>query len=134
MDHGASNERTSQDGFGRAADAKEADRTVRILAVDPYSFQPEVIHVAVGETIEFVIENSGEMPHEFVLGDRAFQDEHAEGMGHGMHMDEASTAVALTPKETKSLTWTFTSPGEVLYACHEPGHYEGGMIGTIDVQ
>jgi uncharacterized cupredoxin-like copper-binding protein len=26
---------------------------------------------------------------------------------------------------------TFDEPGNVLFACHQPGHYDGGMVGTI---
>jgi uncharacterized cupredoxin-like copper-binding protein len=42
-------------------------------------------------------------------------------------------SVTLQPGETKQLTWRFSDGGTFEYACHEPGHYEGGMRGQITV-
>ncbi|HSJ43832.1 MAG TPA: hypothetical protein VK923_04015, partial [Euzebyales bacterium] len=28
---------------------------------------------------------------------------------------------------------TFVEPGDVLYGCHQPGHYDAGMVGVIEV-
>jgi uncharacterized cupredoxin-like copper-binding protein len=39
----------------------------------------------------------------------------------------------VAPGETEEITWTFTDAGGTLYGCHEPGHYEGGMVGSIEV-
>ncbi|HSK97563.1 MAG TPA: plastocyanin/azurin family copper-binding protein [Euzebyales bacterium] len=37
--------------------------------------------------------------------------------------------------ETVELTWTFDGETEgLLYGCHEPGHYEAGMVGDIVVE
>jgi hypothetical protein len=33
-----------------------------------------------------------------------------------------------------SLLYTFDEPGEWAMACFEPGHYEGGMKGTVEVE
>jgi uncharacterized cupredoxin-like copper-binding protein len=35
--------------------------------------------------------------------------------------------------ETKELTWRFTVAGDVLIACHQPGHSEAGMTAVITV-
>ena len=40
---------------------------------------------------------------------------------------------SVEPGESALLTWRFTESGEVLFGCHEPGHYEGGMVGTIEI-
>lgn len=47
------------------------------------------------------------------------------------HMN--ANAIRIEPGETAELTWTFTDPGTVLMGCHEPGHYDAGMRGTITV-
>jgi uncharacterized cupredoxin-like copper-binding protein len=83
-----------------------------------------------------VVTNQGSNPHEFVLGDEAVQMQHegqmsSDGSMHGMDMD--LPALTLTPGETKETTVTFDEPGTILYGCHEPGHYDGGMVGTITV-
>jgi uncharacterized cupredoxin-like copper-binding protein len=120
--------------FGRPGKPAGADREVRVDAVDSLAFDPATIEVERGETITFVVTNVGENPHEFVLGDEDFQMAHQEEMEMEMDgMTERRNAIELEPGETKRLTWTFTDAGEVLYGCHEPGHYEGGMVGTINI-
>ena len=120
--------------FGVAADASDADRTIKIVASDELAFRPETVTVSAEETIRFVVTNDGKSPHEFVLGDQEYQDEHEQAMAHGgEHGADLGNVVDLPSGETGELTWTFTSSGEVLFACHVSGHYEGGMVGTITV-
>lgn len=126
---------------GASAEASEADRTIEVNATDSLEFDPETIEVEVGETVTFIVTNSGEAVHEFVLGNEAYQEEHEEAMsedGHGeshggMDMGDEANAVSVAPGATEEITWTFTEAGELLYGCHEPGHYEGGMVGAIEV-
>lgn len=54
-------------------------------------------------------------------------------MDDGGPSGQMDTGVSVESGENASLTWRFTESGEVLYGCHEPGHYEGGMVGTIGV-
>jgi uncharacterized cupredoxin-like copper-binding protein len=56
------------------------------------------------------------------------QEEGAGGMVH----DEPN-AVSLEAGESKEITWYFADEGTTLIGCHEPGHYDGGMKGTITV-
>jgi uncharacterized cupredoxin-like copper-binding protein len=35
--------------------------------------------------------------------------------------------------QTKSVTVTFDGPGPYAFACHQAGHYEAGMRGTITI-
>ena len=35
--------------------------------------------------------------------------------------------------QTKSLTFTFDGPGPYAFTCHEPGHFEAGMLGYVVV-
>jgi uncharacterized cupredoxin-like copper-binding protein len=37
-------------------------------------------------------------------------------------------ATDLQPGATKSVEFTFKGPGAYEFACHEPGHYEAGMV------
>ena len=122
--------------FGRPGDADMADRTILVSMFDTFSFQPAELSVEMGETIAFEITNEGELPHEFVLGDRVFQEEHeAEmtDMGDELPPDEPF-AVSVQPGETKTLAWTFSQMGSFEYACHVGGHYDAGMVGPISVQ
>lgn len=126
--------------FGEPADPSEADRTITVAALDDLAFDPSTVEVSAGEVITFEVENSGVLPHDFTLGDEEAQEEHAaemaemsgEEMGDEMAHDEPN-ALTLAAGETKSLTWRFTEPVEILYGCHETGHYEAGMVGSITV-
>lgn len=113
--------------FGQPGDPSRAARTVEIQAKDSMSFDPATVRVAAGETVTFRVTNVGRLEHEFVLAPREQQGRH----GHtGM---QEPNAVLLDPGKSQSITWTFAGPGQVLYGCHLPGHYEAGMFGTIDV-
>jgi uncharacterized cupredoxin-like copper-binding protein len=119
--------------FGQAGGTSPVDREIKISALDSLRFDPDEIKLTVGETIKFVVRNDGKNVHEFVLGDDAYQEQHAEEMAGEHGMEEGSNWVEIAPGETKEITWAFTAEGEVLFACHEPGHYDGGMVGTIEV-
>jgi uncharacterized cupredoxin-like copper-binding protein len=108
------------------------DRTIAVEASDTMRFIPGEITVHEGETIAFVVTNSGEAPHEFVIGDEEVQQEHEGTMSEEVeHGDDAAVSVA--PGETATLVYTFEEAGELLYGCHVPGHYAAGMVGTITV-
>lgn len=123
--------------FGEPADEADADRTIEVDTLDSLVFDPESIQVAAGETITFVVSNPGVAVHEFVIGDIETQDEHeaemAEMMESEMVMGDEPNAVVLDAGETKSITWRFNDAGEVLYGCHQPGHYNAGMVGAFDL-
>lgn len=121
--------------FGEPADASEADRTITIEATDDMAFDPSTVEVSAGEVITFEVANVGLLPHDFTLGDEDAQQEHAEEMAE---MDEemahaAPNSMTIDAGQTASLTWQFTEGGEVLYGCHQPGHYESGMVGSVEV-
>ena len=127
--------------FGNPADATDADRTIKIRTSNELAFDPAEVTVSEGETITFSISNEGDLPHDFVVGDEAAQDEHAAEMAEEMaemssemeHGD--ANAVSVPPGETVELTWSFDGETEGLrYGCHEAGHYEAGMVGEIIVE
>ncbi len=115
---------------GEAAQPSDATQTIEVSTLDQLRFDPATIDVSAGEVVKFVITNEGKSDHEFVLGDAAYQEQHGEEMDHAMTGDNA---VQVSPGETKEVTWRFDEAGEVLYGCHIDGHYDGGMVGTIEV-
>jgi uncharacterized cupredoxin-like copper-binding protein/soluble P-type ATPase len=120
-------------GHGDMGSGVVVDRTIAVAAGDDMRFNPAEIEVHEGETVAFVITNSGGLEHEFYIGDQAAQEDHEADMaasdaGH----DEAQVSgVAVPPGESATLVYTFEEEGELLYGCHVPGHYEAGMWGTI---
>ena len=122
--------------FGQPANAADADRVIEIDANDTLTFDASEITVAAGETITFRITNTGNIAHDFTLGDQETQAEHeAEMMDNGETMthDDPNTVV-LAAGETKELTWRFSEAGTVLIGCHQPGHYAAGMAGAVTIE
>jgi uncharacterized cupredoxin-like copper-binding protein len=123
------------DGSAESGAVAPADSArIDVTLTDALRIEPASMQVAVGEPVTFVVTNAGVLPHEFVVGDEAVQQEHEttmQGMGSMTH-DEPN-AIGLEPGETKELTMTFSEPGETLAGCHIPGHYPAGMWATITV-
>ncbi len=117
----------------------QPDRTIRVETNDQMRFVPESLTVRAGETIRFEINNTGLLPHEFIIGTAHIQAEHAQAMESSSqhsdmhHDDTAGYALSIPPGETGTLTYTFDQPGELFYGCHVPGHYAAGMQGAITV-
>jgi uncharacterized cupredoxin-like copper-binding protein len=120
--------------FGHPGAAERVDRVIRVMATE-FKYLPAAIEVRAGETVRFVITNTGTLDHEFVLGSSSEQQEHETEMSlhpnSGMH---DRNAVAVPKGKTASLIWTFTGPMTIRYACHLPGHYVAGMYGVLTVE
>ena len=109
-------------------------RTVTIDMDDSMAYTPSVVTVEAGETIHFKVANSGQLVHEFVLGDEAEILEHHELMKRfpGMEHDEPNS-VSLKADESGDVIWQFSNAGTFQFACLQPGHYEAGMKGDVMV-
>jgi Cu+-exporting ATPase len=121
-------------GGSGASNGIVVDRTVTVETNDRMRFVPGDLTIEQGETIAFTVTNTGNLPHEFVIGDAEVQEEHEGEMAvdDAGHQDE-TYAIELAPGETRTLVYTFDDSGELLYGCHVPGHYDAGMWGTITV-
>jgi uncharacterized cupredoxin-like copper-binding protein len=122
-------------------------RVIDVEMSDDMTFAPSPITVASGETVTFRFHNGGTVVHEALIGDEDTQMEHGAemsgssdtamagmDMGTGSGHDAASdTLVTVDPGGTADLTYTFDGPGTLLIGCHEPGHYEAGMMATITI-
>ncbi|GEM_PF-152874 len=121
--------------WGHPAPASEAVRTIRIDASDAMRFTPDKLSIRAGQTIRFIITNTGRIAHEFVLGPASLQRRHETEMRADEKMNSRAepNEVALPPGATRTLTWTFTRAGRIEYGCHLPGHFAAGMKGWISV-
>ena len=124
----------AQTPFGRAADPKKAQRTVRVEMTDQMRFHPADVTVKRGEVVRFVPLNKGQVMHEMVLGTMDELKKHAAmmKMHPGMKHDEPHMA-HVPPGKQGVVGWQFTKAGEFFYACLIPGHFEAGMIGKVTV-
>ncbi len=120
---------------GKAGDKSKVTRTVPVDMADSMRFNPESISVKRGETIRFVVKNSGKIKHEMVIGSIAELQEHAAMMRKMPEMEHADeNAVTVDPGKTGEIVWQFTKAGNVDFACLQPGHYEAGMKGKVAVK
>jgi uncharacterized cupredoxin-like copper-binding protein len=140
---------------GAAGKASAASRTIEVVMYDNY-YEPETM-VQAGETVRFVVKNSGDFVHEFNIGTPDMHAAHGSemqmmvdhgvleynrineeaakamqaAMGHGLHNDPNSAL--LEPGATGEVVWTFPADGEIEFACNVPGHYDAGMSGEIEL-
>lgn len=121
--------------LGKPADVKRATRTMEIVMGDNMRFEPKRIDIKQGETIRFVVRNTGKVKHEMVLGSMAELKKHAALMLKFPEMEhDDPNAVSVEPGKTGEFAWAFTQPGTFDFACLVPGHFEAGMKGRIRVK
>lgn len=114
------------------------DRIIEVEATDQMRFTSEDWSIQPGETVRFVVTNSGQLPHEFVIdtvqGNAVHRESMMEAMADGVMMaHDDPNAVSVAPGETSELIWTFTDTGTFEAACNIPGHYQAGMKTDITV-
>ena len=103
-------------------------RMIVIRMDDHLEFVPSEVSVTRGETILFVLANVGSAAtHEFQVGP-------AERVA----LDQVDGTIVvevdkIEPRHVDYVTYTFGGGGPYAFACHEPGHYEAGMKGIIDL-
>jgi uncharacterized cupredoxin-like copper-binding protein len=100
-------------------------RVVHLDMTDALAFDPNQIAVAPGETVKFVLTNSGTVVHEFQVGPA---DKVAADAVDGTVVIEKDE---LDQGSTNAIVYTFNTTAAYAFACHEPGHYEAGMKGTV---
>ena len=122
------------DAIGKPGTASRVTRTVVVDMTDDMRFHTSKIPVKQGETIRFVARNLGKVKHEMVLGSEKDLKEHYEVMKKNPEMEhEDANMVTVAPGKSGEIIWQFTKAGKVDFACLQPGHYEAGMKGLMNV-
>jgi uncharacterized cupredoxin-like copper-binding protein len=124
-----------------APGASGSPREVNLIAKD-YSFLPDALDLAPGETVLLHVINGGLEVHEAVIGDAATQDawELAEAATVGappgptqvvsVPPSVAGIRIVVKSGERVDLVWTVPAVSPTvpwLVGCHIPGHWERGM-------
>ena len=145
---------SSMNMIGEKGDPNKIDRVVNIKMYDNY-YEPNVVKIKKGETIKFIIENLGELVHEYNIGTKEMHIKHQpemqklidheiilgdkidrikmkkmSKMDHSLGHSHANS-VMLEPKKTGELIWKFSKDIKLEMACNIPGHYETGMVGNL---
>ena len=142
--------------IGSKGKLSDVSRTIKVKMYDNY-YEPSTFNIKKGETIKFEVINAGELVHEFnianammhikhqpemermveneiLLGDKIDKDKMQKmaamdkSMGHSH-----SNSVLLAPKEKGILIWKFENAVNIEVACNVPGHYQAGMIATVNL-
>ena len=122
--------------------SSSSPREVNIIAKD-YSFLPDAVDLAPGETVLLHVINGGLEVHEAVIGDAAVQDawQAAEAATAGrppgptpvvsVPLDVAGVRIVVRSGERVDLVWTVPAGAAAespwVVGCHIPGHWERGM-------
>jgi len=118
--------------LGKPGDPAKVNRNVTVEMNDAMRFRPDSIRVKRGETVRFIVRNTGKVKHEMVLGTIEELKEHAGLMRKFPEMEHADpNQVSVEPGMTGELVWQFTRAGAFDFACLVPGHFEAGMVGKI---
>ena len=122
------------EAVGKPGVASKVTRTVKMDMTDNMRFNASDLTVKQGETIRFVVTNSGKLKHEMVLGTEKDLKDHYEVMKKNPEMEHAdANMITLAPGKSGEIIWQFTKAGKVDFACLQPGHYDAGMKGAITV-
>ncbi|KQU91506.1 hypothetical protein ASC78_00775 [Variovorax sp. Root318D1] len=124
----------ADEAIGKPGAAAKATRTINVDMTDGMRFTPADVRVKQGETVRFVVKNSGQLKHELVLGTQKELKEHYEAMKKNPEMEHADpNMVTLAAGKSGEIVWQFTKAGKVDFACLQPGHYDAGMKGAVTV-
>ena len=140
--------------IGQKGDPSEVDRVIIVKMYDNY-FEPKEIHIKKNETIRFIINNYGELVHEFNIATKEMHIKHQPEMmkmveheilladridkekmkemakkDHSMAHSH-SNSVLLEPNKIGEIIWKFNTDTKLEVACNVPGHYEVGMVADI---
>lgn len=123
-----------QTAWGIAGKPGEVTRTLTLDMADTMRFTPDKLAVQEGDTVRFIVRNTGRMLHEMVIGTPAELAKHAALMAKfpNMEHDEAYM-VHVDPGQAGEIVWHFNRAGSFEFACLIAGHYEAGMRGTLTV-
>ena len=109
-------------------------KEIRVEVDDTMRLSPATWEAQVGEPIRIILVNKGKVDHELVIGTEKEITAHAKEMASPSAKGHHHTNEVLAkPGQQAELVWTFNELGQYAMACFEPGHYEAGMKGIINV-
>ena len=140
--------------IGEKGKQDEVTREIFVKMYDNY-YVPDSFKVTKNETIKFIVENMGELVHEYNIATKEMHVKHQPEMQKMVEMEilladkidkkkmkemakkdhamahKHANSLLLEPKEKGEIIWKFSSSAKLEIACNVPGHYEAGMIAKI---
>jgi uncharacterized cupredoxin-like copper-binding protein len=141
--------------IGNKGQEKNIGRIIKVSMYDNY-YQPNKFNIKKNETIKFVIENKGQLVHEFNIATKEMHLKHQPEMmmmvEHEILLADKidkkkmkemskknpamahshSNSVIVSPGKKAELIWKFSNSVNIEVACNVPGHYDVGMIAKIN--
>ena len=145
----------SMKAIGTKGNIENVNRVIKVVMYDNY-YQPNNFKVKKNETIKFIVQNKGELVHEFNIATKEMHLKHQPEMmmmveheilladkidkKKMMEMSKKNPAMAhshsnsvlISPGEKAELIWKFSNTVDIEAACNVPGHYDVGMVAKID--
>jgi azurin len=134
----------------RAAEAQKPPRVVELTVGDNMKFSSETIEAKPGESITVQLKSTGTMPkvamgHNFVLlkataaplefANAGMEHRDTDFIAPQMKDQILASTKLIGPGESADVTFKApTKPGSYTYLCSFPGHFTGGMKGTLVVK
>jgi len=140
--------------IGEKGKQDEVTREIFVKMYDNY-YVPDSFKVTKNETIKFIVENMGELVHEYNIATKEMHVKHQPEMQKMVEMEilladkidknkmkemakkdhamahKHANSLLLEPKEKGEIIWKFSSSAKLEIACNVPGHYEAGMVAKI---
>ncbi len=101
-----------------AASGSSATQQLTLKAMDTMRFDPATLNARAGQPIQVMLENTGQIVHDFHITEGASQPVTAKAQ----------------PGQTASATFNVAIAGTYTFVCSEPGHEQARMRGTLNVQ
>ena len=140
--------------IGEKGKQDEVTREIIVKMYDNY-YVPDSFKVNKNETIKFIVENMGELVHEYNIATKEMHVKHQPEMQKMVDMEilladkidkekmrevakkdhamahKHANSLLLEPKEKGEIIWKFSSTAKLEIACNVPGHYKAGMVAKI---
>ena len=115
----------------------EAPRTIDVT-IDGYHFVLDHFAVHRNESVRFLVSNPDRIGHELYIGTIAEQAERREvgvpAPSEGARVASFGYGLYLPAYAEGEFDYVFSADEDLLIGCHLPGHWEAGMVATIDVE
>lgn len=120
--------------YGRSGDSSKVSRTINLDINDSMRVTPPEVSAKQGETIKFVVKNSGKASQVMLLGTPTERKERAAMLKQfpTMEMNQPNQ-VQVKPGESADFVWQFTQPGAFSFGCAASACLENGTLGKIIV-
>ena len=134
---GAAQAVAAQPATGLQAPAAAAPQQVTMSATE-FKFSPNIVQLTVGRPVQLTITNVGSVDHD-VKSDMPIRDLKYVKADNDASEQQDNAAqgvldVDFSKGDTSQVTFVPTQAGTYSFYCDEPGHKDGGMVGTFLVQ